>query len=92
VGKKKPNGFGLHDMHGNVSEWCWDWYSEGYYKQSGVDDPTGPAARVAPSRVLRGGSLIDQPADCRPADRNRFTPAHLNFILGFRVALGQSGR
>ena len=54
VGLKKPNAFGLYDMHGNVFEWSHDYYEEDYYKQSPAQDPTGPASGA--SRVLRGGS------------------------------------
>jgi formylglycine-generating enzyme required for sulfatase activity len=52
VGLKKPNAFGLYDMHGNVYEWCHDYYEEDYYKQSPEKDPTGPVS--GSFRVLRG--------------------------------------
>ena len=93
VGKKKPNGFGLHDMHGNVSEWCWDWYAEGYYKQSREDDPTGPAARVglSPGDLRTGRGRINGASDARSASRVVREPGD-RFSLGFRLALGQSGR
>ena len=53
---KKPNAFGLYDMHGNVHEWCHDYFEEDYYKQSPAKDPTGPTS--GSSRVLRGGSWL----------------------------------
>ena len=90
MSQKRPNGFGLYDMHGNVWEWCWDWYGEGYYNQSAVDDPTGPAG--AAYRVIRGGGWSDGPRDARSAIRVRYTPDGRNSLLGFRVARGQSGR
>ena len=77
-------------MHGNVWEWCWDRYGEGYYKQSREDDPTGPAARVGLSRVDRGGGWTASPAFA--GRRTAAARAGVRVSLGFRLALGQSGR
>jgi len=82
VGRFKPNAFGLHDMQGNVREWCSDWY--GGYTSTPVDDPTGPTA--GSDRVLRGGSWSLGARVCRSAFRCGFTPAYRISFLGFRVA------
>ena len=61
MGKKLTNRLALHDMLGNVGEWCWDAYDKDYYKQSPRDDPTGPDATEAAFRVIRAG-LARRPA------------------------------
>ena len=85
VGSFPPNAFGLHDMHGNVWEWCSDYYDETYYSQSPVDDPQGPSTgRVG--GVVRGGGWYYGPWHCRSAARDRFTSAdRFNYHFGFRV-------
>ena len=66
VGQKKPNGWGLHDMYGNVSQWCEDVYSPTYYKESGTADPTGPPSPGRDvKRVLRGGNWKASADACR---------------------------
>jgi formylglycine-generating enzyme len=70
VGQKKPNKWGIHDMYGNVSEWCEDVYSPTYYKSSPAKDPTGPASPGKDVlRVMRGGSWKSTPEMCRATFR-----------------------
>jgi len=85
VGLKKPNAFGLHDMHGNVNEWCHDYFEEDYYKQSPAKDPQGPASDFSVSRVVRGGSWNYNSPFFRSAFRDtNFSFTHIiNF--GFRL-------
>jgi formylglycine-generating enzyme required for sulfatase activity len=84
VGHKRPNPWGLFDMHGNVSEWCWDGYDDKYYTRSPVDDPHGPPG--AALRVNRGGNWDSISRRCRSADRDKFRPDDWFSLVGFRVA------
>jgi formylglycine-generating enzyme required for sulfatase activity len=83
VGQKKPNAWGLYDMHGNVFEWCSDWFSPDYYAQSALENPTGPASGL--EHVIRGGSWWNLPKDCRCAARVAW-PADGSNLIGLRVA------
>jgi len=85
VGEKEPNAWGLYDMHGNVWEWCQDFYDGDYYANSPLDDPMGPA--TGPYRVLRGGGGNLAAKYCRSSYRSSFEPGYRNSRLGFRVAL-----
>jgi formylglycine-generating enzyme required for sulfatase activity len=89
VGEKQPNAWGLYDMHGNVWEWCADWHDEGYYRNSPLDDPKGPA--TGSSRVFRGGGWFAVAAGCRAAFRGTLDPSTRASSIGFRLALSPSG-
>jgi formylglycine-generating enzyme required for sulfatase activity len=85
VGSYAPNAFGLHDMHGNVWEWCQDFYDEGYYARSPDADPEN--LTQAEDRVSRGGSWGYDAQDCRSTDRSKAKPYFRNYGLGFRIAI-----
>ena len=82
VGSFKPNAWGFYDLHGNVREWCADWY--GQYTGD-ARDPTGPAS--GSDRVMRGGSWYDSAGDCRSAYRSSFCPDGDWYSGGLRVCL-----
>jgi formylglycine-generating enzyme required for sulfatase activity len=83
VGQKRPNPWGLYDMHGNVWEWCQDWYRD--YVAHAVDDPRGTVH--ASHRVSRGGCWRQNAEYSRSACRYRWTPSDRYDHLGFRVVL-----
>jgi formylglycine-generating enzyme required for sulfatase activity len=98
VGSYAPNAWGLYDMHGNVQEWCSDYYDPNYYKSSPTKDPKGPAKGVLSTdyndfyRVVRGGSWLDEARGCRSAFRWRAMPHDGYQLVGFRVVCEVKGK
>jgi formylglycine-generating enzyme required for sulfatase activity len=83
VGQKEPNAFALYDMHGNVWQWCQDFYRVDYYSMPATDDPAGPEGGSEHS--LRGGAWYRLPRGCRSALRGRDVPGDRDYRFGFRV-------
>jgi formylglycine-generating enzyme required for sulfatase activity len=83
VGQLKPNAWGLHDMHGNIHEWCQDWFDRKYYAQSPSNDPSGPSSGLA--KALRGGDWGSEDWYCRCASRSLSSPDRRSNRLGFRL-------
>jgi len=81
VGTKAANSLGIHDMSGNVWEWCWDWY--GSYSSGSQTDPRG--ASSGSLRVCRGGGWGNSAVNVRSATRNDYTPPYRSYDLGFRL-------
>ena len=83
IGVFAPNGYGLYDMAGNVSEWCWDWFDQNYYGMSPAADPSGPPSGVY--RVVRGGSWFHNAGIARVASRSATEPEMRQGYIGFRT-------
>ena len=97
VGSYPANAWGLFDMHGNVAEWCQDWYSPEAYKEIAPQDPQGPQSdkvgedQKLESKVIRGGSWYDLGFECRAARRYKHKPFEKTRMLGFRVVCEMVG-
>ncbi len=83
VGQRRPNDWGLYDMHGNVWEWCNDFYKVDYYLESTKEDPKGPES--GKNKVLRGGCWNSNPDACRSAYRYNENPAYTDACFGYDI-------
>ena len=90
VGSYSPNAFGLYDMHGNVWEWCSDWYDRAYYQRGPASDPRGP--NEGSRKVIRGGDWYSDGRDCRAAFRYAGLPRGTFYATGLRVLMEHSNQ
>ena len=88
VGRKQANKWGLHDMLGNVYEWCSDWFSENYYNKSPISNPAGP--RYGSYKIVRGGDWARTDYFLRVSSRRYYSPHFKDSYIGFRLVIASS--